>query len=195
MRLPSPGGKRSCALGIGLALAGLRCAPTDVVVAAVPGHRDGGEPRKCGGDEDCDADDFCARNMCDDTAGQCEHRPVFCDAGRAPTCGCDGITYWNDCLRRLSGVTAGTPGECAVNAAACTPGSCPHGASCARIFPDRDRCPSDGAGACWMLPPQCPPPDGPRFNRCSDPKSCVSACEAIRSEQPHRPLSLMTCGP
>ena len=36
----------------------------------------------------------------------------MCEEAPQPVCGCDGITYWNDCLRRAAGITAKRFGEC-----------------------------------------------------------------------------------
>jgi hypothetical protein len=172
----------------------LGCAPTDIVVATLPAHRDGGQEHTCAADDDCHGDDFCSRDSCDDVTGHCERRPNFCDATTAPVCGCDGISYWNDCIRMQQGITAATPGECLVNALACTgPGTCPHFASCARVFSSDKACSPDASGACWQLPPACPPPGVRRYVRCGDTTSCDAACEAFRSEQPYQRLDSATC--
>jgi hypothetical protein len=168
----------------------LHCAASDVVVATLPAHHDAGPgSHKCADDGDCHGDEFCARATCEDEFGRCEHPATYCDGTHAPTCGCDGITYWNDCLRRLRRVSAAAAHECFEGELACNgPGTCPTGASCARISPSPDTC-LESPGTCWVLPPSCPAPvEGPRFSRCGDPGSCVDACTAIRSEQLHRPL-------
>jgi hypothetical protein len=176
---------RCAALVVGLSLLG--CAPNDIVVATLPPHHDGGMERKCVDDDECHGDDFCARDSCDDVSGHCERRPNFCDATPSPVCGCDGVAYWSDCVRMQLGITAATPGECLVGGLACSgPGTCPHGASCARVF---KTCSPDGTGACWQLPSACPPPAGPHFVRCGDSTTCVTACEAFRTEEPYQRLS------
>lgn len=182
-------------------LAFAACSPQEVIVAELPPVPDGGggAAAPCVADADCPTNAFCARARCGDVSGRCESVPVLCGAERAPTCGCDGVTYWNDCLRRAGLVTASTPGECT---AGVTCGGrdrvpCPvAGASCARLVA-RDRCgPGDDHGTCWMLPPTCPADPGPMLASCPPPppappgsSACVSACEAIRSEKPFRALA------
>lgn len=186
------------ALALG-ALAGaalVHCSPTDVVVADLPPHHDGGDPdHRCLNDDDCHGDGFCARTACDDITGQCAARPVFCDPARSPTCGCDGVTYWNDCLRQLNGVTASTDGQCGVGAATCggAIGPCPvTGASCARSYPSQTRCAKEEPGICWVLPQTCPTGDTELYVLCYS-ATCGDACTVIRSEQPFRPLGGATC--
>jgi hypothetical protein len=45
-------------------------------------------------------------------AGTCQSIPTSCDDGYSPVCGCDGVTYFNDCLRRSGSVQAANPGIC-----------------------------------------------------------------------------------
>jgi hypothetical protein len=175
------------------------CAPHDVSVAELPPPPDGGFHRRrpCVEDSDCTQPDYCDRDACGGVNGHCEHRPIFCDDPvRAPMCGCDGVTYWNDCLRRQAGVSA-APGECAETAAPCGGASAQPcaaaGASCARLSAKAE-CGGAAEGVCWMLPPSCPTDDGERFAGC-DPAAldCVGACAAIRSEKPHYALPTGAC--
>ena len=168
------------------------CAPTDVVVAV----HDGGMADKdlCTDDSHCRGNEFCARDSCNDENGHCERRQVSVDSTFSPVCGCDGVVYWNDSVRKQLGINmAGQESqpECNVGGLACSgPGTCPHGASCAR---ESKTCTSDTTGACWQLPPNCPPPGGLRFVRCADTTTCAAACEAFRTEEPYQRLSSDEC--
>jgi len=170
------------------------CSPTDVVVATLGARGDGGaQVRPCGNDSQCHDEEFCMRDACDQGTGRCETRPPACELTQDLVCGCDGVTYWNDCLRQQVGMTAKTDGNCGPGAATCggTAGTCPvAGASCARVYPSAERCPHDAAnapGVCVLLPPNCPPPGSERLAQCYGPApgACDDECTAIRSEKPH----------
>lgn len=186
------------------------CGTEDVVVAE---HGDSGPPpdagvahpgQPCTSNSDCRANEFCAKRSCAEASGGCELRPVFCDTQGPPTCGCDGATYWNDCLRRRMGIAAGSVGECSVGALACDEGSaCAQiSGSCARLLPERATCDQPPRGACWVLPDVCPtgapPPDQPAppaFLDCALGSTCRSLCDAIRTESVHvaAPAATPTC--
>jgi hypothetical protein len=125
--------------------------------------------------------------------GECQKPPsVFCPPEPDPVCGCDGVTYWNDCIRRQTGAQVEAMGECSV-ACACEVGSdceVPF-ASCAHLVQGGETCHSRGPGACWVLPPKCMPnpKDAPVWQECHPPDApsppCVDTCLAIASERPH----------
>lgn len=162
-------------------------APVD---AALPDAEPPGP--SCEDDRGCAPNTFCAKARCGDPSGHCEKRPSFCgDAPPAPVCACDGVTYWNDCVRKTRGQPAAFPGECPVaKAAACDDRigkKCPKGAMCAKLAPAFG-CSPDVAGYCWVVPPTCPAPTGvDRFVKCgpTPEPECVDLCAAIKSGVPH----------
>jgi hypothetical protein len=171
----------------------LGCAPEEIVVASLP-PGDGGPPRpppmRCTSSDECPPNAFCSKPSCGAVGGVCEGRPTFCGPEPAPVCGCDGMTFYNDCLRRVAGAPFAAPGECGVSGVPCAgPGgaSCPPGASCARLLPPGAPC-RDVPGTCWVMPPECPrePPPGDRWTSCGPPPpACVDTCDALRSGVPH----------
>ena len=75
-------------------------------------------PRICGGiagfpcptGEVCDLRDPTCRIV--DLAGTCVPRPQACIEIYDPVCGCDRVTYGNDCLRLSAGATLAHAGAC-----------------------------------------------------------------------------------
>lgn len=47
-----------------------------------------------------------------DLQGECVERPEVCTTDYVPVCGCDGVTYSNDCNRLMAGVQKDHDGEC-----------------------------------------------------------------------------------
>jgi hypothetical protein len=149
----------------------------------------------CMHDPDCGLGWLCEKAGCDAPTGVCEPRPVFLPPEPDPVCGCDGITYWNDSIRRAYGATLDTLGECRASACSCEVGAdCEvPGASCSHLVAPGEMC-GHGTGACWVLPPQCVPTGDPMvWQACRPPDAtdppppCVDTCLAIRSEKPHAP--------
>lgn len=175
-----------CALLLVL-LAG--CTPIDLVVAELPASADGGKPMMegpCVDSSDCEADEYCEASTCDAVAGRCQRTPAFCDAALAPRCGCNGVTYWNDCLRRASGVRSSAPGPCPQRCASPSSACADPLARCTVFAGSPFQC--NAPASCWVVPPTCP--ESPRVRPCGPgPGGCVDACVAARSARPHHRAS------
>jgi Kazal-type serine protease inhibitor-like protein len=50
-----------------------------------------------------------------DAGGTCQRRPDVCTDIYAPVCGCDRMTYGNDCVRQTAGVSKLSDGACPVD--------------------------------------------------------------------------------
>ena len=178
------------ALGAVTVLVGA-CSEETIVLATVPAE-DAGTPhgKRCTTNDDCSQDGFCEKVTCDAPAGECRRRPTLCAQEQRPTCGCDGITYLDDCLRRAAGVSSSTPGECDASALRCSATqACPAGATCALLAMRDFMCSPDLAGVCWVIPAVCPPPvTGDRWDPCAPGPGprCVGTCEAIAAGVPFR---------
>jgi len=156
-----------------------------------------GAESDCASNEDCPPSRVCSKSNCDAERGVCEPEPHFCEATPSPVCGCDNVTYWNDCVRRSAGVVASVSGECRAGAVSCQRAEdCPaEGALCARLLSRGDSCGPPGPGTCWVLPDgQCDPGDSRLWIECMPPGNpmpfpppCVDTCSALMSDHPHIP--------
>lgn len=88
-----------------------------MAAADLPPPPDG---QACGGPTGvtCPAGQFCdlqPAGSCTtpDARGTCRSPPEVCPAIAAPVCGCDGVTYGNDCERQGAGVPLAHEGACA----------------------------------------------------------------------------------
>ena len=160
--------------------------PTD----AGPGPDAG--PLYCSDNGDCNITEFCEKASCDAPTGSCMLRPLTCTDVQAPVCDCDGVTFWNDCLRRQQGQLSAHTGECGNSGLTCggiANLQCPssyQNVACAMLYANAGMCAMmDPAGVCWVLPPQCPAiVIGGNLRPCSNPSTgpCLATCEAIRND-------------
>jgi len=103
---------------------------------------------------DCTESELCELGECDNP-GTCVDHPGECPTTLAPECGCDGVTYNNNCERLLAGVGLEHPGICQ-NAIApgspCTTGlsDCGPGSFC-----KVNGCGEGLTGACMPKPTGC----------------------------------------
>jgi hypothetical protein len=183
------------------------CAVEELTLATSEGPPDGGHhpppPLACTSNLDCRPEEYCAKVSCADATGGCMRRPTVCPSDLAPSCGCDTITYFNDCWRRLSGIAASTKGECETTIIDCGGSNpympCPKVIAgplagqmhCAQLLFDQSMCAPDIKGRCWVLPPQCDPNalgDVQRWMPCDGPGACVDTCTAIWNNGPHFPV-------
>lgn len=178
---------------VGVAAMGVAaCTEEVIVLARVPGEKDEmGEKSKqrCSTNADCRPGSFCERE-CDEPAGACIPFPVSCaKEEERPVCGCNGVTYFNDCLRKADGVPRAQAEECSGPPYDCASANepCPDGAVCARLFGfglEKGAC-STTEGRCWRLPALCPTDErGDRWDECEGSEKslrCVDTCMAIRS--------------
>jgi hypothetical protein len=86
-----------------------------------------------------------------DLEGHCRARPEYCAQYFDPVCGCDGITYSNDCARLSAGVQLAHFGPCF---ARCAPDgeACPEGTIC---LPRPGTC-DPASGVCTPVSETCP---------------------------------------
>jgi hypothetical protein len=152
----------------------------------------------CTSKADCQPGWVCDKKGCDASAvGSCVPWPPFCDPMPKPVCGCDGVTYWNDCLRLNADNPTGVagPDRCGNTACTCETGAdcnVPY-ASCSHLLPPGAMC-GHGMGACWVLPPKCDPSADPkRWRECKPPPdgsapACLDTCSAIATEHSYAEL-------
>ncbi|MCA9671798.1 MAG: hypothetical protein KC503_39635 [Myxococcales bacterium] len=163
--------------------------PADTGSPVDTGTPSDGNIGTCGALRLCAAGYFCEYNTCTPTKatiGQCRLIPTgTCAATTKLECGCNGVTYFNTCLRQQAKVSSVATGVCSTTAATCggiTSTKCAvKGTVCVRQ--GSSSCPTILAtGKCWVLPATCSSKDSTGYRDCSaSPAKCASLCTAAKS--------------
>lgn len=124
----------------------------------------------CSSNGDCSVDQYCRIEAGDcGSEGLCELKPVGCPEILQPVCGCNGVTYENDCMAAEAGQNVAYKGEC-------KPVQCWNNDMCQ----DDEYCLLEDcgikSGACMPRPQACPDVWLPVCG--CDGKTYGNACEA-----------------
>jgi hypothetical protein len=160
------------------------CSSTDVPLATLPAGDDAATPPapRCASITDCPQGTYCEKETCDSPSGTCTFYPAECPSVEMPVCGCDGVTYFDHCLRQIWGVPSETMGPCmAFTCGGPSNNPCPADSHCAQLGGGPGHCSPMAEGNCWVLPPQCPSPSegGNLWDSCQPGQHCLDTCEAV----------------
>ncbi len=127
-----------------------------LAAAAARAHQggcDGGDP--CGVDDPCPEGLACDLSSCGEGAlGACVPTPETCGGVHAPVCGCDGVTYGNECQRLQAGAGLDHEGLCEADEGC--GGACGEAQAC-----DTRGCGDGARGACVSAATPCAPVSEP----------------------------------
>jgi hypothetical protein len=180
------------------------CADESIPLALIPPDAGSGPLTPCAESDACAPGMYCEKAQCDDRSGLCQFIRSDC-TGPQTVCGCDGFTYYNDCLRQLALTSLRAPEQCQQFAKRCSApegieGPCPPGSYCSLVVPPHVDC-NRAEGVCWVLPDECPASTGwPMWDLCGGGPpcngsfTCLDSCNAIRCSAPRHP-SQQQCTP
>jgi len=165
------------------------CDSETIVLATIPSDDAGAlVPTRCVKSSDCGEGSYCEKGTCDAPAGTCRTPEEDCGNEEAVVCGCDGVTYFNECLRKQASIEGSTAGPCTIPNCGGSFPQCTSPTVCFQVVAMGQPCaPSPNAsppvGTCWFLPADCPQPSATSqyWDDCApDGARCEETCPAIK---------------